>query len=126
MPPSGPPARPGLGLEPAGGAGDRDQDGEAREIDRRHREGAAVAAADEANRYLDDAAFDAALAQLGAPDAPPPPKPAKVVRGQFGGLQPKRKAEAEPRLGATTYLTPEMLENLDRGIGFKPALGSGQ
>ncbi len=87
---------------------------------------AAVAAADEANRYLDDAAFDAALAQLGAPDAPPPPKPAKVVRGQFGGLQPKRKAEAEPRLGATTYLTPEMLENLDRGIGFKPALGSGQ
>lgn len=87
---------------------------------------AAVTAADEANSYLDDAAFDAALARLSAPEAPTPPKPTKVVGGKFGGLQPKRKAEAEPRPGATTYLTPEMLERLDREIGLKPALGAGK
>ncbi|MBU3032384.1 integrase catalytic domain-containing protein [Paracoccus marinaquae] len=85
---------------------------------------AAVAAADEANSYLDDAAFDAAIARLSAPDAPTPPKPTKVVGGKFGGLQPKRKAEAETRPGATTYLTPEMQERFDRAIGFKPAFGA--
>lgn len=85
---------------------------------------AAVAAADEANSYLDDAAFDAALAQLGAPDAPTPPKPTKVVGGKFGGLQPRRMAEAEPQPGKTTYLTPEMQERFDRAIGFKPAVGA--
>lgn len=87
---------------------------------------AAVAAAEEANNYLDEVAFDAALTRLGAPDAPKPPKPAKVIGGKFGGLQPKRKADAEPRPSATTYLTQEMLERLDREIGLKPALGAGK
>lgn len=88
---------------------------------------AAVAQADAANGYLDDAAFAAALAALAASEAEAPSKPAKVVGARFGGLQPQREAttpEAAPR--RKSYLTPDMMENLDRAIGFKPALGSGQ
>lgn len=88
---------------------------------------AAVAQAEAANNYLDDAAFNAALAALDAPEAATPPKPVKVVRGKFNGLQPKRQAQAPAApLGRKSYLTAEMLENLDHLTGFKPALGSGK
>ncbi|MFT4013031.1 MAG: hypothetical protein QM682_06445 [Paracoccus sp. (in: a-proteobacteria)] len=91
----------------------------------------AINQAEAANKYLDDMAFGATLADLPMPDAPPPGKPAKVVGGKFGGLQPKRQAvapqpEAETRPRRKSYLTPEMLENLDQAIGFDAAQGAGQ
>lgn len=92
---------------------------------------AAVAAAEAANQYLDDVAFRSVQADLPTPEAPLPAKPAKVVGARFGGLQPMRQATApiprpatEPR--RKSYLTAEMLENLDQAIGFKPARGAGQ
>ena len=91
----------------------------------------AIAAAEAANNYLDDMAFRSVLADLPTPEALPPAKPAKVVGGKFGGLQPRRQATApqpqppaEPR--RKSYLTAEMLENLDQAIGSKPAQGAGQ
>lgn len=86
----------------------------------------AIAAAEAANNYLDDMAFQSALADLPTPDTPPPTKPAKVVGAKFGGLQPKRQASAEAAPRRKSYVTPEMLGNLDRAIGLKPALGSGK
>ena len=80
----------------------------------------AVRQAERANAYLDDAAFAAALADLGsgvAEEAPLPP--VKVVGARFGGLQPNRAATPEPK--AKSALTPEMLNNLDQAIGFNPA-----
>lgn len=91
----------------------------------------AINQAEAANKYLDDMAFGAVLDDLPMPDAPPPGKPAKVVGGKFGGLQPKRQAvvpqlEPETRPRRKSYLTPEMLENLDQSIGFKTNQGAGQ
>jgi len=72
----------------------------------------AVTAAEEANGYLDDGAFAAALAALGATDEAAPPAAAKVVGARFGGpLQPKRKAAPK------SALTQEYLEILDRANG---------
>lgn len=86
---------------------------------------AAVAQAEVANAYLDGAAMEAALAQLGAPEATPTPKSAKVVGGKFGGLQPARRAEPEAAPRRKSHLTPEMIERMDRATGWKPASGSG-
>ncbi|MFV0291993.1 MAG: hypothetical protein ACK5II_01700, partial [Paracoccus sp. (in: a-proteobacteria)] len=91
----------------------------------------AVNQAEAANNYLDDMAFQAALADLPAPEAPLLPEPVKVVGAKFGGLQPQRRAIAPKAPSAAaphkkTNLTAEMLDNLDQATGFKPALGSGQ
>lgn len=72
-----------------------------------------VAQAEEANGYLSDAEFAAALTDLAAPEADDAPRPAQVVGGRFGApLQPARKAKPK------SAITPEMLENFDRAIGF--------
>ncbi|PKP70249.1 MAG: hypothetical protein CVT82_07010 [Alphaproteobacteria bacterium HGW-Alphaproteobacteria-4] len=72
----------------------------------------AVAQAADANDYLDDASFAAALAALGTADEAIPPAAAKVVGARFGGpLQPKRKAAPK------SALTQEYLEILDRAAG---------
>lgn len=82
----------------------------------------AVRQADKANAYLDDAAFAAALADLGAGEAEAAPAPpSKVVGARFGGLQPNRAAAPEKQPKAQSALTPEMLRNLDQAIGFNPA-----
>ena len=81
----------------------------------RNRKAARVAAARaaEANGYLDDADFAAALASLGSTDDPEPPAPEKVVGARFGApLQPKRKATP------TSVLTEEMMEEIDRANGI--------
>lgn len=91
----------------------------------------ALAAAEAANNYLDDMAFRSVLVDLPTPEAPTPAKPARVVGGKFGGLQPKRQATApqpQPAAGPRqkSYLTAEMLKNLDQEIGFKTNQGAGQ
>lgn len=73
----------------------------------------AVAQAAEANGYLDDADFAAALSALGSADDPQPPEPEKVVGARFGApLQPKRKAMPQ------SVLTEEMMEEFDRVNGI--------
>lgn len=74
---------------------------------------ALVAKAEEANGYLADADFAAALADLAAPEADDTPRSGQVVGGRFGApLQPARKAKPK------SAITPEMLGNFDRAIGF--------
>ncbi len=81
----------------------------------------AVRQADKANTYLDDAAFAAALADLGAGEAEAAPAPpSKVVGARFGGLQPNRAAAPEKQPKAQSALTAEMLHNLEQAIGFDP------
>lgn len=81
----------------------------------------AVRRAHEANAYLDDAAFAAALADLGAGDAGEAPlPPAKVIGARFGGLQPNRAAAPETQPKAKSAMTPEMQRNFDQHIGFDP------
>ena len=88
---------------------------------------AAVRQAEDANGYLDDAAFAAALADLSSPEAETLPPPAKVVGARFGSpLQPKRIAATAPAKATKSAITPEMLENLDRAIGFKPGRSVGK
>lgn len=80
-----------------------------------------MAKAHEANAYLDDAAFTAALADLGSGEAEEAPSPpTKVVGAHFGGLQPNRAAVSENQPKAKSALTAEMLRNLDQVIGFDP------
>lgn len=81
----------------------------------------AVRKAQEANDYLDDAAFAAALADLEAPeDHEAETPPAKVVGGVFGRLQPKRSASPDTARKPQSALTPEMLRNLDHALGLDP------
>lgn len=81
----------------------------------------AVRQANEANAYLDDAAFAAALADLALPEAYEPQiPPAKVVGARFGGLQPNRVAKPEKQPEAKPALTAEMLRNFDQSIGYDP------
>lgn len=81
----------------------------------------AVRQAHEANAYLDDAAFAAALADLGTGDAVESPlPPAKVIGARFGGLQPNRAAAPAKHPKAASALTPEMIRNLDQAIGYDP------
>ena len=81
----------------------------------------AVRQAHEANAYLDDAAFAAALADLSSGDAEEAPlPPAKVIGARFGGLQPNRAAAPAKQPKAKSALTAEMLRNLDQAIGFDP------
>lgn len=78
--------------------------------------------AQEANSYLDDAAFKAALADPAEPEAVAPQSPpAKVVGARFGGLQPRRVAVPNSQPKGKSALTQEMLNNLDQAIGFNPA-----
>lgn len=87
----------------------------------------AVAQAEAANSYLGDEELNAALASLTPPEAEAPPKSAKILGGRFGGLQPQRQAQPPAALlRRKSFLTAEMLENLDHATGFKPALGSGR
>lgn len=78
---------------------------------------AAVAQAEAANGYLADAAMQAALAALGSPAVDAPAEPAKVTRGKFGGLQPKRRSSLDTKV-TTHGATLEMLENFDRKLGI--------
>lgn len=81
----------------------------------------AMRQAHEANAYLDDAAFAAALADLGTGDATEAPMPpAKVIGARFGGLQPNRATSPAKQPKAASALTPEMLRNLDQAIGYDP------
>lgn len=87
---------------------------------------AAVAQAEEANAYLDDAAFAEALAKLNPISGEEPPAPAKVVGARFGSpLKPNRHASAS-KAKAQSVLTAEMLGNLDAAIGFNPAAQAGK
>jgi len=76
----------------------------------------AVAAGEAASNYLSDEKMKAALAAPNAPDAPPAPEERTVVGGVFTSpLRPKRAA-TEPATGEV--ITPEMLANFDRGVGY--------
>ena len=67
-----------------------------------------VKAAAEANSYLSDAAFAAAMAAIPTPDGFEP-EPDQVVAGRFGGTLKRQKRQ--PTAASTDEIPPEYMKN---------------
>ena len=77
-----------------------------------------VKAAAEANSYLSDAAFAAAMAAIPTPDSFEP-EPDQVVAGRFGGTLKRQKRQ--PKAASTDEIPPEYMKNHGDYLAAKEA-----